>query len=157
MWEKTSVLKKVLDEITKIIEKTGLFPKLQKSTSNLEFYTEFKAKMSIPTSKLLNKNFLNIMKEFSTKLQKENYDIELHPYGVGVAYVFKPNVQKLAQKNLSATELTNIFKKVESKSLLFRYEAMEDYYEGTVEVSSNFDYDTMVRMLEELELKINSE
>lgn len=156
MWEKTPVVKTAIDDIGKTIESFGIFPKFSRLTPTQDFETQLKAKLTIPTVRLLNQPFLNVIKDFSTQFKEEDYDIEIHPFAIAVAYVFKPNVQKLARKSLTAAELARKFKSLERKSLVIQHANLEDFYEGIVTIRSNFDYETTQSFLEELEQNVPS-
>lgn len=157
MWEKTSIVETAINEITKMIESTGISPKLSSLTPKQEFETDFKAKLAVSTAKFLSAKFLNVIEKFSKEFKKEDFDTEIHPYGIALAYVFKPNIQKLARKSLSATELARMFKEIDRRSLAIEYSSLDEFYKGVVLIRSNFDYETTKRMLEEIEHELSSE
>lgn len=152
--DKTPIAKAAILEVIELIENSGLCPQLSQVSKTWGFKTSFEAKLEFSNLKLLNPEYIEFALSFSRKLEKENYDIELHPYEVGISFVYKPNIQKLARKSLGPNELAKIFKAADFKSVTIYHQGLDDFYKGIVNVDTHLDYEETVTFIEELERRM---
>jgi hypothetical protein len=140
----------VIDDFCKMVDEAQLFEPLLGTAPEKNFETVGRVNIDVSPEKFLNPLLVQCLKGIQSEFQKEDFDIELHPNALAVAFVFKPNLERLSRKSLNAADLSRI-SEVTSKTLVINVHGIDDFYNRVFRVDLDADSTIFLKALRNLE------
>lgn len=145
-----------LDSVCEYIDGFKLLDPMCDAEKDLYYSTMGRVKLNVLPTAFISKDYLEFLKGKREKFETEYHSVEVHPIGIDVSIVLRPNLSEISKLSLNVAEMASILRGTKSKAIQLLIRSVEDYNNRIYSFIIRFDSETVINILTDLERQLGT-
>jgi hypothetical protein len=151
LWGDSKSGEAFLDKVCDLIDEEKIFESLKNAAKESQYSTEGKVMLDIDPSAFLSENFKASLNQIERVFSREDFNVEIHPFEVSVAFVLKPDIGKLSKKDLDIVKIRGLIRSIRPQSLSISIDSPDNFYKRIYTITARLSSDKWLYILETIE------